>query len=230
MQPVPRLDQLRADTQSLRCAANAPAQQIAHAKLAADRAHVGRPILVDKGGISRDDEQPFDARQSGDQVFRHAIGEMLLIRLVAQILEGQHGDRRTIGQRGKLPGIGLAGADRRFCEKALEQIASLRNCPDLELAAAIEDVADILDALHQRILGHRDVAPDVVDQLGLADQAGRDCGRDRPAHRRIWAAIAAAGRRGAGMRRNNRFPAGWNWNSGCQPLPRCRQPLTAGGS
>src|SRR5690349_2699565 len=34
----------------------------------------------------------------------------------------------------------------------------------------------------------------------------------------IWAAIAAAGRRAAGMPRDSRSPAGWNWNPGSQPL------------
>ena len=51
-----------------------------------------------------------------------------------------------------------------------ELIAALRNGPDFELAIAIEDVADVLDALHERILGDGDIAPDVIDQLALADQ------------------------------------------------------------
>src|ERR1043165_1713584 len=46
MQPVLRLDQLGADTQSPAGAANASAQQITHAQFAADGTEIGRAILV----------------------------------------------------------------------------------------------------------------------------------------------------------------------------------------
>ena len=76
MQPVRSFNQLRADAQSLVCAANAAAHHIAHPELAADRTDIGRAILVDEGRVARDHEQPFDARQCRDQVFGHAIGDM----------------------------------------------------------------------------------------------------------------------------------------------------------
>src|SRR5262245_36389375 len=96
---------------------------------------------------------------------------MLLVRLFAQILERQHRDRRPVRQGGKLSGacsMHITGS--RLGEKTLEQIAALGDGLDLELALAIESLPDVLDALHQRVLGDRDVAPDLVDEFRLADQ------------------------------------------------------------
>src|SRR4029453_13504718 len=71
--------------------AHAAFQHVAHAKLAADFLHVHRPTLVDEARIAPDDEQPANARQGDDDVFHYAVGEILLLRIAAQVVEGQHG-------------------------------------------------------------------------------------------------------------------------------------------
>jgi hypothetical protein len=46
----------------------------------------------------RDDKQPLDARQAGDDVLDHAVDKIILLGIAAHIGEWQDGDRRTVGQ------------------------------------------------------------------------------------------------------------------------------------
>ena len=92
-----RVDELGADSQPIAAAADAAFQHVAHAKLAGDLAHVDGAVLVDERGVSGDDEQPSDVGKTGDQILCEAIGEVVLIGIVAHIGEGQHCDRGTIG-------------------------------------------------------------------------------------------------------------------------------------
>ena len=67
-------------------------QHIAHTKLSPDFFDIDRPAFVGKARISGDNEEPFDAGQRGDDLLDHPIGKILLIRIGAQIDEGQNGD------------------------------------------------------------------------------------------------------------------------------------------
>jgi len=55
--------------------------------------------FVRKTRIAGDDEQPPYARECGDDLLDHAVGEIFLLGVAAHILEGQDGDRRLVGQR-----------------------------------------------------------------------------------------------------------------------------------
>ena len=85
------------NSQPTAAAAHAAFQHIAHAKLARDLAHVDRAALVDERRVASDDEQPADVGQAGDQILGDAVGEMILIGIVAHVGERQHRDRGTIG-------------------------------------------------------------------------------------------------------------------------------------
>ena len=93
------LDQLGGDAQAIASLAHAAFQDIAHAEFASHLPDVDGLALVDEARIAGDDEQPFDARQPGDDVLDHAVGEIFLLRVAAHVLERQHGDRRLVGER-----------------------------------------------------------------------------------------------------------------------------------
>ena len=60
--------------------------------------HVYHLAFVGKARIPRDHEQPADAGESGDDLFDHAIGEIILLRIAAHIGERQDCNRRLVGQ------------------------------------------------------------------------------------------------------------------------------------
>src|SRR5271169_6256076 len=64
-------------------------EHVAHAKLAANLLHIDGLPFVRKTRIAGEDEQPADARQRGNDVLDHAVGEVLLLRVAAHILERQ---------------------------------------------------------------------------------------------------------------------------------------------
>jgi hypothetical protein len=54
----------------------------------------------------RDHEQPAGARQRRNDVFHHAVGEILLLDIATQVGERQHRERRLVGQRQRRPRFG----------------------------------------------------------------------------------------------------------------------------
>src|SRR5581483_4931937 len=93
------LDQLSRDAYALAALAHATLQHVADAELAPDLLDVDGFALVGEARIPRDHEQPVDPRQTGDDVLDHTIGEVFLIGIAADVLEGQHRYRRLVGQR-----------------------------------------------------------------------------------------------------------------------------------
>ena len=63
-----------------------------NAELTADLLHIDRAALVGKGGVTRDDEEPSDAGERSDDFLDHAVGEILLLGVAADVLERQHRD------------------------------------------------------------------------------------------------------------------------------------------
>ena len=112
-----RIDHLGGHAHAVARLAHAAFEHIADAELAADLLHVDGAVLVNQGGVSRDDEQPLDARKARDDVVDHPVGEIVLSRIAAQIGEGQdrHGGLLGQCQRGSAPvrrlRIGAIGGD-----------------------------------------------------------------------------------------------------------------------
>jgi hypothetical protein len=70
----------------------------AHAEFAADLLHIDGVAFVRKTRIAGDDEQSTNAGERGDDLLDHPVDEIFLLGVAAQIGEGQHCDRRFVGQ------------------------------------------------------------------------------------------------------------------------------------
>src|SRR5918997_6000522 len=111
---VPRrlgLYQLAGDPDPRAGLADAALQRVAHAERAADLAQVRLTPLVREGAGAPDDEERAHARERRGQLLRDAVGEVVLLRVAAEVLEGQHHQggpvRRWQGLR-RAPGPSLA--------------------------------------------------------------------------------------------------------------------------
>ena len=102
------IDELPGDAHPVCRLAHAAFEHVAHPELAADLLHVHGPALVGEARIAGDHEQPAHARQRGDDLFHHAVGEILLLRVAAHVLERQDRDRRLVGKRQRVRSAVLA--------------------------------------------------------------------------------------------------------------------------
>jgi hypothetical protein len=87
-----RVDQLGGNTDLAARAANTPLQYIAHTELAADLFCLDMLVFKCECRITGDHEAPRDARQIGRQVLGDPVCEILLLRVVVEVGEGQHDD------------------------------------------------------------------------------------------------------------------------------------------
>src|SRR5262249_6367351 len=94
-----RVDKLGRDPYPVAAPAYAAFEDIADAQFAPDPFHIDALALVGEARIARDDEQPTDAREGGDDVLDHTIGEVFLLRIAAHVLERQYRDRWFVRQR-----------------------------------------------------------------------------------------------------------------------------------
>ena len=92
MSVIGRIDQLRGDPHPIARLADAPLEHVANAERLADLAHTSVLALEGERGIAGDDEELRQLRQSGDDVFRDPVSEIVLLRIAAHILEGQDRD------------------------------------------------------------------------------------------------------------------------------------------
>ena len=99
MVPAQRVNELCVHTHEIGFAPDAPFEDVAHPQVLGDLLHLDRLAPVCPRGVPRDDKDAGELGQVRDQVFRHAVGEVVLRRVVAQVVERQHRDRRLVGQR-----------------------------------------------------------------------------------------------------------------------------------
>src|SRR5215470_19743594 len=97
--PVAGLDELRRNAEAVAAAPDAPFQHVARAQFPTDLPNIDRLALVLEGGISRDHHQLGEPRQLGCNVLGNAVTEIVLLRVAAEIGEGQHCDGGSIKQR-----------------------------------------------------------------------------------------------------------------------------------
>src|SRR5262249_2486565 len=93
------IDKLSVYSQFVARSLDAALQHIANSKFLRDLFWWNILALVVGGRIARDDKNARDLREVGDQIVRHAIGEILLFWIVAHIRERQHRDRRLVWKR-----------------------------------------------------------------------------------------------------------------------------------
>ncbi len=156
-----------------RCAglAHAALEHVAHAELAADLLHVDGPALVGEARVAGDHEQPADARQRGDDVLDDAVGEVLLLRVAAHVLERQHGDRRLVGKRRAV----------RAIDETDQAVAAPRHGDQMALPALVlvERLAERRDLHLEVVLLDHQPRPDPRQKLVLADDISPGRGQHR---------------------------------------------------
>ena len=109
-----RLDELGGNAHAVTSTANATLNDIADVEIVADLGGFHRLTLVGKCRIARDDHQFAELRHRGDQVLDDAVTEILLLRILAHIVEGEDGERlaRAFGgtRRGRPDGAALCAS------------------------------------------------------------------------------------------------------------------------
>ena len=87
------VDQLGRDAHPIVDLPHTALDHVAHPELATHLRDAHRAALVDEGRVARDDRQAGDPREAGDQVLGQPIGEVLLLRIGAQVVQRQNRDR-----------------------------------------------------------------------------------------------------------------------------------------
>jgi len=91
------VDELCGDAHSAAGFAHRTFEDIADTQFATDLLHVDRLAFVSEAAVTGDDEQPADAGKRGDDFLDHAVGEVILLRVAAHVLEREYRDRRLVG-------------------------------------------------------------------------------------------------------------------------------------
>ena len=91
--------ELRGDAHAVARLAHAAFQDIGDAELRADLLHTDGLAFVDEGRIARDHQEPAQPGERGDDVLADAVGEILLLRIAAHVVEGEHRDGGPLGKR-----------------------------------------------------------------------------------------------------------------------------------
>ncbi|MCY1235083.1 hypothetical protein D9M72_476870 [compost metagenome] len=189
MRPARRIDQLPGNAQPVTALAHTAFEYVAHAQLLADALGIHRLALVGEARVARDDEQPADARQRGDDVLHHAIGEIVLFRVPAQVVERQHGNGRLFREDKhdwwrflRIDGggfvdawsIGLARLPRPagpdFANEAVT-LAGDRANEALLLSAIADRLANRVDMAGDGRFRDDPAAPHCLEQVILADDS-----------------------------------------------------------
>src|SRR5262245_54693806 len=93
------VDQLPRYAHSARSFSYAAFKHVTYAKLATDLLHVNGVPLVCEARVAGDDEQRLEMGQCGDDVIGHAVGEIILLRIGAQVDEWQNSNGGFVGER-----------------------------------------------------------------------------------------------------------------------------------
>src|SRR5208337_567836 len=92
-----RVDQLRVDAHSALVALHRSFEDVSHAKLLADLLGVDVLPLERESRVAGDHETAANARQIGGQILGYAISEVILVRVVREVGEWQHDERKARG-------------------------------------------------------------------------------------------------------------------------------------
>ena len=84
------INELSCDANAIAGLADAALQHVADAEFTPNLLDIDGFAFVGETGITRDDEQRFGPPQSRDDVVHHSIREIFLLRIGAQIGEGEN--------------------------------------------------------------------------------------------------------------------------------------------
>ena len=167
-----RVDQLRGQADASAGFADAAFQNVADTQFAAGLNHIDMTALINKGRVAGDHEHPAEFRQRGDQILGHAVGEIFLLGIAAQIGERQDRDGGLVRQgeaiRRRRPRRVRPALDDRIGDEAH---ALARHGPDrpLRRAAVAHRLARQFHGRIDRPVGNNPAAPDMLDQFVAAD-------------------------------------------------------------
>ena len=88
------VDEFRRHPQLVGLMLNGARQHVADVEILGDLPRVDGLAFVSQGRVARDDQEVLVAREIGDDVFGHSVGEAARLFIAAQIVERQDGDRR----------------------------------------------------------------------------------------------------------------------------------------
>ena len=92
VQPIPCIDQVRGDANALACRAHATFEDRTDTQIPRNLADICIATFVSEGGSPCGDLQPLYPDECADQLFSHAIAEVVLRGIAGEIGEGQHRD------------------------------------------------------------------------------------------------------------------------------------------
>src|SRR5207302_4672889 len=95
--------ELREDAQAISVPAHAPFEHGRYVQLLADLANVQVFSLEGEGGGAGDHANSFDVGETVDDLLGHAVGEVLVVLVAAEVHEGQDGDRSCSRRIGRGP-------------------------------------------------------------------------------------------------------------------------------
>ena len=90
MHAGPGLDKLCGNAHAVARLAHRAFEHVANTELAADLLQVDRLALIRKARIAGDHKEPANAAERGDDLLDHAVGEILLLGIAAQVLKRQY--------------------------------------------------------------------------------------------------------------------------------------------
>ena len=92
-------DELHVDAHASTGALHAAFEHVADVEFAPDLRHIAGLAFVGEGRVAGDDEGAGNAREVGRQTLRYAVDEIFLLRIAADVGEGQdnHGEARGTG-------------------------------------------------------------------------------------------------------------------------------------
>ena len=153
-----RVDELDIDAQPIAGALNAALQHITHVQLAPDLLQIDMFSLVGESSVAPDHERAGDAREIGGQALRHAIDEILLLWIAADVGEGQNHDGEAWWTR--LVRCGGVRRGRWACRAGLDRIDSHWPSDVLEFFLSEIDEAFLEAVTHLAVgvLGKTDTA------------------------------------------------------------------------
>ncbi|MET4790193.1 AcrR family transcriptional regulator [Bradyrhizobium japonicum] len=138
---------------------------------------MNRAPLVGEGRIAGDHHEPALLRQRGENVLADPVAEIVLRGIAAHVLEGEHRDRRAIRHGAYRGRAGFHRRKRRchifpdFADEA-EALARDRLDQPLRRAVVAKRLARGIDSAVQGGIRDDAVAPDLADQVILADHTG----------------------------------------------------------
>src|SRR5271154_7346265 len=90
--------ELGGDAYAIAALSHAALDEVTDAEFGCDLLHVRGLALIDERRISRDNEEPAQLRQCGDDVLTDAIGKILLFQVAAHVCERKHRDGGSVWQ------------------------------------------------------------------------------------------------------------------------------------